>query len=388
MARVQKRPSTSDNNDMEHPFRKSSPQSDRLGARSCRGCHQRKVRCDRGVPCTNCSRCGVTCVYPTKDRDGVRKGPTLQNISNRLERLEILLSRFAESNQITTGSAVDRGGGGSGGEPQSHVQVQSGANVNATGTENQHPPNQHPGNSTWGLLLNDGQVIRCVNNSNVEILLQDVSLDFFLEFIQGFTPLYKGTVHTTAKLIRRIHQEERIKIIQPTDSETAPLYLQKSTNAHHTLLAQPGACAPSDTVSDVLEFYPDTQLALQLWTVYVKSVDPVLKILHIPTVQSTVVATILDPRSAQSSKVALTFAIYFAAITALCHDNNNEPIDLPCEKLALLKRYKMSLDRLLLVTDLMNQPEMTALQALAIYVVSTGAGPEINHEFLLGWSIY
>lgn len=104
---------------------------------------------------------------------------------------------------------------------------------------------------------------------------------------------------------------------------------------------------------------------------YVKSVDPVLKILHIPTAQSAVVATILDPKSAGSSTVALTFAIYFAAVTALGHDDQNEPIELPCEMPVLLKRYKMSLDRLLLVTDLMNRPEMTALQALAIYVVST-----------------
>lgn len=141
---------------------------------------------------------------------------------------------------------------------------------------------------------------------------------------------------------------------------------------------QSGACGPSGMVSDVLEFYPDTELALRLWNVYVKSVDPVLKILHIPTVQSTVIATILEPRSAPSSTVALTFAIYFAAVTALCHDNNNDPIDLPWEKQTLLKRYKISLDRLLLVTDLMNQPEMTALQALAIYVVSTEAGPRSN----------
>jgi hypothetical protein len=154
------------------------------------------------------------------------------------------------------------------------------------------------------------------------------------------------------------------------------LHLQKRTNAHHNTPAQPDAGAPSSMLSDVLEFYPDTKLALQLWNLYVKSVDPVLKILHIPTVQSTVIATILDPRSAPSSTVALTFAIYFAAVTVLCHDNNNDPIDLPCEKLKLLKRYKMSLDRLLLITDLMNQPEMTALQALAIYVVSTEAGPE------------
>ena len=140
-------------------------------------------------------------------------------------------------------------------------------------------------------------------------------------------------------------------------------------------------------VSDVLEFYPDTQLALRFWDVYVKSVDPVLKILHIPTVQSTVVATILEPRSARSSTVALTFAIYFAAVTALCHDNNNESVDLPCDKPTLLKRYKISLDRLLIVTDLMNRPEMTALQALAIYVVSTEAGPGIDHVPLPCWSI-
>jgi hypothetical protein len=112
--------------------------------------------------------------------------------------------------------------------------------------------------------------------------------------------------------------------------------------------------------------------------VYVKSVDPVLKILHIPTVQSTVIATIVDPRSARSSTVALTFAIYFAAVTVLCHDSNNDPIELPCEQMTLLKRYKMSLDRLLMVPELMNQPEMTALQALAIYVVSTEAGSESN----------
>lgn len=107
---------------------------------------------------------------------------------------------------------------------------------------------------------------------------------------------------------------------------------------------------------------------------YVKSVDPVVKILHIPTAQSAVVATILDPKSAGSSTIALTFAIYFAAVTALSHDNKHEPIELPYEKSVLLKQYKIVLDRLLTVTDLMNRPEMTALQALGIYVVSIKTG--------------
>jgi hypothetical protein len=123
-----------------------------------------------------------------------------------------------------------------------------------------------------------------------------------------------------------------------------------------------------------LGLYPDTQLALQLWNVYVKSVDPVVKVLHIPTVQSAVVATILDPRSAQSSTLALTFAIYYAAVTALCYDDNSkEDFGLPWEKSVLLERYKTALNRLLIRPDLLNGPQLADLQALAIYVVSARA---------------
>lgn len=67
--------------------------------------------------------------------------------------------------------------------------------------------------------------------------------------------------------------------------------------------------------------------------------------------------------------VALTFAIYFAAVTALGHFE--EPIELPSERPALLSDYKTALDQLLVVTDLMRRPDITSLQALAIYVVCT-----------------
>ncbi|OAP61341.1 hypothetical protein AYL99_03544 [Fonsecaea erecta] len=164
--------------------------------------------------------------------------------------------------------------------------------------------------------------------------------------------------------------EQRANITQSTGLETVPSHVQKKPKTRHTpTLPQPSALTPSVLASDVLDFYPDTQLALRLWNVYVKSVDPVLKILHIPTVQSTVISTILDPRSAPSSTLALTYAIYFAAVTALCHENSDDTaVDPHRENMKLLKRFKLALDRLLLVTDVMNQPDVTALQALAIYV--------------------
>ncbi|KAJ5784482.1 uncharacterized protein N7503_009694 [Penicillium pulvis] len=64
--------------------------------------------------------------------------------------------------------------------------------------------------------------------------------------------------------------------------------------------------------------------------------------------------------------VALTYAIYFAAITAL--EDGTEEITLPLGKKDLLKRYRLPLERLLIDTDVMNSPEMTSLQALAIFI--------------------
>ncbi|CAG8945320.1 unnamed protein product [Penicillium salamii] len=290
----------------------------KLGARSCIACHRRKVRCDRGVPCTNCSRCDFTCVYPTKDKDkDDQRNPTLQRISDRLGRLETLLLHLVEPRT----SAPDA-------EPQGPTQD---ASTFASGQQNQKP---------WELLLNDGNNVQYVNNSNLRDLLQN---------------------------------DERMKAQHVSSSEPTP-QLQNHTSAH-TSPSQPSPC--SNAAPEVLEFYPDSHLALQLWALYVKSVDPVLKILHIPTTQSAVIATILDPKSACASMVALTFAIYFAALTTLYH--SQESIDLPMERPALLKNYKTALDRLLLITEVMNRPEIPVLQALAIYttclrVHETGRG--------------
>lgn len=155
--------------------------------------------------------------------------------------------------------------------------------------------------------------------------------------------------------------------------ETAPSHPRLNRAGNQTIPTQPGASA-LESDFELLDFYPDTQLALRLWDIYVKSVDPVVKILHIPTVQSTVLATLLDPRSAHRSTVMLTFAIYYAAVTVLYY-SDDENVDLGCEKPVLLKRYQTVLDRLLVTPDLMSGPDITGLQALAIYVVSTDAGP-------------
>ncbi|KAJ5691527.1 hypothetical protein N7488_012262 [Penicillium malachiteum] len=298
MQRLQKASANHNNSGSLHT------QSSKIGARSCLGCHQRKVRCDRGVPCKNCSRYNISYTYPRRESEG--KVTPLQRISDRLERLENIISeaKISGSSNVQT-EAQDDGS-----------QKKSGS------TQSSHEP--------WELLLNDGQAIQYVNNSNIKDLLQDE------ERIQVAQTPHLGQVHLG---------KETLSSAYTTPCQKYPL---------------------PDTASDILEFYPAPELALPLWAKYVHAVDPVLKILHIPTAQSAVIATILNSKCAGRSMIALTYAIYFAALTAL--EDGAEEITLPLGKKEILKRYRLPLERLLLNTDVMNSPDMTSLQALAIFI--------------------
>lgn len=142
MHRIQKASASDSNSGASHT------QSSKIGARSCLGCHQRKVRCDRGVPCKNCSRYSISCIYPRREPEG--KAATVQRISDRLERLENIISQTKVSGPSNAAEAQDDGS-----------QKKSGS------TQSSHEP--------WELLLNDGQGMQYVNNSNIKDLLQDVS---------------------------------------------------------------------------------------------------------------------------------------------------------------------------------------------------------------------
>ncbi|CAK7203187.1 hypothetical protein SEUCBS139899_005918 [Sporothrix eucalyptigena] len=278
----------------------------KLGSRSCHGCYQRKVRCDRAVPCGHCERHGLSCVYPAKAtaaEEGVtKKVVNLQSIANRLARVEDLLTVLVE---------------------------------------------------------------RTERFDVVESLI---------------TKPFAGNVHPSvqAELVQRQRQSQARPSQQPQPTQTqtqtqSQTQQDQQTSAESTweILLNDGhdeRAMPFSGSPSVGNTPQSVNLALQLWSVYVKSVDPVLKILHIPTVQSTVVATILDPKSAAPSTLALTFAIYYAALTSMS-DGDTALAVLPLnERHAQLARCKAALDRLLTVAHLVVNADIPSIQALAIYV--------------------
>ncbi|RMJ17913.1 hypothetical protein BHE90_004277 [Fusarium euwallaceae] len=117
--------------------------------------------------------------------------------------------------------------------------------------------------------------------------------------------------------------------------------------------------------TDPDRLHPDAQLALRLWTVYAERVDPVLKILHIPTAQSAMIAMISGPKQTSYSLEALAFAVYYAAVTSLS-ENEMSTISVDSRQ-GFLQKCKLGLNQAITRADFLNEPNMMTLQALAIF---------------------
>ncbi|CAG9996981.1 unnamed protein product [Clonostachys byssicola] len=288
------------------------PESSALGqtSRSCIICHRRKVRCDRKEPCSNCVRHGSTCQYPeTSAQEAPRKPPSLQDVTDRLERVEALLLEVLNKERVSIQKSVPTKG--------LDEVPQTSANP---------PPVRRP----WETLVTDGKRIQYVDNTNLLDLFQD---------------------------------EDRIN---PPEIQPSQRVASKRGRTLNLTVGLPSVV--TDNNGDWHQFYPDTQLALILWTTYIENVDPVLKILHIPTMQSAMINVISRSQPHSYSMSALAFAVYFASVTSLSEDQL--PHLTTEDREEMLQKYKKGINQVVTEGQLFNEPDLTVLQALAIFATS------------------
>jgi hypothetical protein len=115
----------------------STKPSDVLKLRSCTVCRNRRVRCDKQSPCSNCRRAGVACTFPSSDRpprwarrferakDVASNGPALHtdpdvdNVEDRIRNLEQVVQELRSQLELghvghrsETGSTSETGPAG------------------------------------------------------------------------------------------------------------------------------------------------------------------------------------------------------------------------------------------------------------------------------------
>lgn len=116
-----------------------------------------------------------------------------------------------------------------------------------------------------------------------------------------------------------------------------------------------------------LTFQPSPDHILKLWEIYQTNVNPLMKIVHVPTLTQQIVKAITDLGRVPRNVEALMFSIYAAAVLSMS--------DAECQaafyesRQGLLSRYCLGAKRALIRAKLIGTSDLTVLQAFTIYLV-------------------
>lgn len=137
--------------------------SDRLNPRSCVTCRRRKVRCDKHMPCSNCRRAQIPCIFPApgraprrprpKDPNAPPKQPSSEReieLMKRLRKLEGIVEELSGQIEVETArnhsssgnspEAIATNNGGDSNTPGSGHRVERADSIAAGSTHSQGSP--------------------------------------------------------------------------------------------------------------------------------------------------------------------------------------------------------------------------------------------------------
>ncbi|KAI1259677.1 mitogen-activated protein kinase [Xylariaceae sp. FL1019] len=300
---------------------------------NCQPCVRRKVKCDRIVPiCTSCTRRKVSCYYqaPAPPRPRRRKPSVIEDMNERLTRYERILKEHGllgtvESSPDTEGTFVTPKDGTAPSSSESRAgSTGSGIVVHEIGTPG-GPQNEGK------LLASDGRS-RYIDSS-----------------------------------IWMNAADEEIQAIMDEDNGDGDAGSSAGIGALGNV-TDPLSQALLGITYSLTTLYPSHESAMKLWKVYTENVDPLCRVLHIPTISRMV--EVVSPCSANATKVqeCLLFSIYYAAIHSLhpgdCETLFSEP------RAVLLSRFQAAVHQALVNVSFLRTAEMPVMQAYVLYLIA------------------
>ncbi|KND87894.1 putative transcriptional regulatory protein [Tolypocladium ophioglossoides CBS 100239] len=284
---------------------------------SCVLCQQRKVRCDKNKPCANCVKAGVECrVIPPAPPRRRKKRLQEKDLVQRLKKYESLLSQHGVKFDAighdlrTDGPQLD--------DVDELENDFEGLNTSPEASASPlAPQNEKP--SSWFSLHREFRAS--------EQLLHDSSEDE--DEAEG------------GSTIRRAFD----KMFSNQDGFP---------------------CIVGGRPPSVTDAHPSTIHIVQLWQIYIDNINPLLKITHIPTIQSQIIDATSQLGKAPKNIEALMFAIYVMAITSLEEPDVHRMFGE--SKRELLGRYFTALQQALLNAGFMRNNDFICLQAYVLYL--------------------
>ncbi|GAB1319276.1 Transcription factor vrtR1 [Madurella fahalii] len=136
--------------------------------------------------------------------------------------------------------------------------------------------------------------------------------------------------------------------------------------------------APSDPLTEafmsgpqrsLLLFHPTPENAWMLWTTHIERVEPLCKILHIPSTTRVFEAASQEPSMVSKPNECLLFSVYHFAVLSMTEEECISKLGRP--RAVLLHQYNFAARQALVNAGFLKTTELAVLQALVLYLLSS-----------------
>jgi hypothetical protein len=117
----------------------------------------------------------------------------------------------------------------------------------------------------------------------------------------------------------------------------------------------------------MLPLHPPADHIPLYWSVFKERVDPLVKVLHIPTTEPTVLESRNRLDQIHRGLETLLFAVYYGAVTSLSNEDVREKFGE--DKFDLVTKYKFGCEQALARADFLQTDEMIVLQAFVTFLI-------------------
>ncbi|EPE06588.1 zinc c6 transcription factor [Ophiostoma piceae UAMH 11346] len=114
--------------------------------------------------------------------------------------------------------------------------------------------------------------------------------------------------------------------------------------------------------------HPPKAHALQLWHKYIQTVEPMNKVLHVPTDEIDVFTAIDNPDKVDPAFESLLFSVYFSTVTVYQPEQYRATFGE--SKMVAADRFRAGMERALVQARFLESPSLRTLQALTLFLRS------------------
>ncbi|KAI1324141.1 hypothetical protein F5Y16DRAFT_381676 [Xylariaceae sp. FL0255] len=295
--------------------------------RSCILCRQRKIKCDRRQPCSNCVKSRATCVHPPgAGRAAKRPRQAVDTkVLDRLSQLEGTIKRL--QTQAREREAA------SGPSPPSITQAQS-----PKSSDGDTVPTQE-----LGRLVVEETQSHYVSN----VMWADLT-----ESIEQLRGLF-------------VDDEEEDEVSFGHEDGSSPSADSQSASSG-ALGTNASIFGYRSVAHSLKEYHPPLQQSVALYQLFIDNISPIVRIFHLPTVNTIYWKAVSSLDSIDKDTETLLFSIYFSAVISLDAAHCDNLLGMP--RTAAIEKYRFATEQSLARANFLNTKSVLLLQGAVLYL--------------------